>query len=160
MTQEFMERKTNPWIRPAAPGDIDQIMEIEQASFSDPWQRRSLVSLIGNSRVFFAVAEGEAARILGYVTAWFVLNEGEIGNLAVDPQWRSLGIGSALLDEVVSHSVEHGIETLYLEVRDSNTPARRLYASRGFVEIGRRKRYYRQPVEDAIVLQCRTVTRR
>jgi len=140
-------------IRRARPDDIDQIMEIEGSCFSDPWQRRSMTSLIDDSRVFFLVAEAVGGVIKGYVTAWFVLNEGEIGNLAVAPQWRAGGLGSSLLDEVISHSDERGIRMLFLEVRESNAVARRLYASRGFVEIGRRSRYYRRPVEDAIVLR-------
>ncbi len=148
-----MEPTTKPSIRPAAPADIDQIVEIEQACFSDPWRRRSIASLIGDSRVFFSVAEADDGRIKGYVTAWFVLNEGEIGNLAVAPLWRSGGIGSSLLDGVVSYGVDRGVASLFLEVRESNTVARRLYASRDFLEIGRRRRYYRQPVEDAIVLR-------
>ncbi len=140
-------------IRPATLADIDKIMEIEKQSFSDPWQRRSMTSLIGDSRVFFSVAEAVGGVIKGYVTAWFVLNEGEIGNLAVAPQWRASGVGSSLLDGVISHSADHGIRILFLEVRQSNVAARRLYSSRGFVEIGRRSRYYRRPVEDAIVLR-------
>ncbi|MGI9076195.1 MAG: ribosomal protein S18-alanine N-acetyltransferase [Gemmatimonadaceae bacterium] len=140
-------------IRPAMRGDIDQIMEIEQACFSDPWQRSSLISLIDDSRVYFSVAETEAGQIQGYVTAWFVLDEGEVGNLAVAPQWRGSGIGSSLLAGVISYSVYRGITRLFLEVRQANLAARRLYASHGFLEIGRRRDYYRQPVEDAIVLR-------
>ena len=143
---------SKPALRPAETADIDQIVEIEQACFSDPWERRSLASLIGDSRVVFAVAEGDDRRIKGYVTAWFVLNEGEIGNLAVAPQWRGGGIGSSLLDGVISHTADRGVTRLFLEVRESNTVARQLYESRDFLEIGRRRRYYRQPVEDAVVL--------
>lgn len=148
-----MKPATKHSIRPAEPDDIDQIVELERACFSDPWHRGSLASLIADSRVFFSVAESDDGRVKGYVAAWFVLNEGEIGNLAVAPLWRTKGIGSSLLDEVISHSLDRGITRLFLEVRESNMGARSLYAARNFLEIGRRRRYYRQPVEDAIVLR-------
>ena len=94
-----------------------------------------------------------AKSIAGYVVAWFVLDEGEVANLAVAAGARRQGIGSALLDAAIRESTERGVTTLYLEVRESNQPARRLYASHGFEEVSRRKRYYRAPVEDALILR-------
>lgn len=152
------ESHTSPVIRRAAPPDIDQIMSIEQESFSDPWHRRSMNSLIGDGRVYFAVAERDG-RILGYIAAWFVLGEGEIGNIAVAKADRAEGLGSRLLDSAISYSDGLGIRSLFLEVRESNIAALRLYASRNFVEIGRRKSYYRRPVEDALVLRRHNVVR-
>ena len=92
------------------------------------------------------------------VHAWFVLDEGEVANLAVAPGLRRRGVGSTLLDAAIRESQSRGVSNLYLEVRESNQSARRLYASRGFDEVSRRKAYYRSPVEDALILR-RTLTR-
>jgi ribosomal-protein-alanine N-acetyltransferase len=91
--------------------------------------------------------------VLGYVVAWFVLDEGEIANIAVDPNERGKGFGSALLDAALAVAGHRAVRTVYLEVRASNHQARALYDSRGFTEVGRRKAYYRRPVEDAVVLR-------
>jgi ribosomal-protein-alanine N-acetyltransferase len=91
--------------------------------------------------------------VRGYVVAWFVLEEGEIGNLAVAGEARRQGLGARLLDHAIAAVRRSDVDVLYLEVRDSNAAARALYASRGFVEVGRRREYYRRPKEDALVLR-------
>ena len=111
-----------------------------------------------NADAYFRIADrvrddAEPA-VLGYVIAWFVLDEGEVANIAVAPAARGLGIGGCLLDATLAEARGREVAHLFLEVRESNTVARRLYASRGFIELGRRKRYYRHPVEDALVLRC------
>ena len=103
-------------------------------------------------RVAFLIAEA-GGTVRGYVVAWFVLDEGEIGNLAVARDARRRGIGALLLDGAIAAVRDSDVDTLYLEVRDSNVAARALYASRGFVEVGRRREYYRKPKEDALVLR-------
>jgi len=82
-----------------------------------------------------------------------VLDEGEIANLAVSSDARRCGIGGTLLDAALATARTRGAATVYLEVRDSNERARSLYASRGFVQVTRRRRYYRDPTEDALVLK-------
>jgi ribosomal-protein-alanine N-acetyltransferase len=138
--------------------DIEQVLEIERASFSDPWRERSFASLIDDPRVFFAAATAGSPEVLGYVVAWFVLDEGEIANLAVAPSARRRGVGATLLDAAIAAARERQIASVFLEVRESNSAARELYASRGFAEIGRRRHYYRRPTEDALVLRL-TLTR-
>ena len=139
-------------LRPARDADIDAVVAIEHASFGDPWNRSAFVDLIDDPRVAFLIADvGGAVR--GYVVAWFVLDEGEIGNLAVAREARRRGIGALLLDGAIAAVRASDVDTLYLEVRDSNAAARALYASRGFVEVGRRREYYRKPKEDALVLR-------
>ncbi|HEX8942087.1 MAG TPA: ribosomal protein S18-alanine N-acetyltransferase [Gemmatimonadaceae bacterium] len=133
--------------------DVVAISEIERAAFSDPWSARSFRDALEHPAVYFGCARSDAAEVLGYVVAWFVAGEGEIANLAVAPEGWGGGIGRALLDAALDEARRRGIEAVYLEVRDSNLRARRLYQSRGFEEVGRRKSYYRRPVEDAIVLR-------
>ena len=133
---------------------VPQIAAIEQACFSDPWSEASFRQAIENAGVFFRVAtEGAGGPVVGYVVAWFAGGEGEIANVAVAPAARGRGIGGQLLDAAIAAAAEHGADALYLDVRESNARARALYGSRGFVEVGRRRRYYRRPAEDAIVLR-------
>ncbi len=153
-------------LRPARPGDLDAIVAIERVAFTDPpWSRASFASLVDDPRVVFLVATdrpagGEAVAgagapggVLGYVVAWVVVDEAEIANLAVAPERRRTGIGRRLLEAAVTSAVLGGARVLYLEVRESNTAARALYGARGFVLAGRRSDYYRNPVEDALVLR-------
>ena len=140
-------------VRTARVADLDQIVEIEQTSFSDPWSRQSFRALFDDSRVFFVVACGSDELILGYVAAWFVAGDGEVATLAVAPRARRLGVGSLLLDSAIEAAKGRGVAAVYLEVRASNAAARHLYASRGFREIGTRRNYYRRPIEDACVLR-------
>jgi ribosomal-protein-alanine N-acetyltransferase len=133
--------------------DVPAIIAIERAVFSDPWSARSFRDALSNPSVFCACARRDGRSVKGYVVAWFVADEGEIANLAVAPDAWGTGIGRALLDASLVAAASRKLKAVYLEVRDSNARARNLYCSRGFVEIGRRRSYYRRPVEDAIVLR-------
>ncbi len=140
-------------IEAAKLADVPAIIAIERAVFSDPWSARSFRDALSNPSVFCACARGDGRAVRGYVVAWFVADEGEIANLAVAPGAWGTGIGRALLDASIEEAAARKLRAVYLEVRDSNARARHLYGSRGFVEIGRRRSYYRRPVEDAIVLR-------
>jgi ribosomal-protein-alanine N-acetyltransferase len=141
-------------IRKARPNDVDVVAAIERRAFSDPWSANSFRALFGNPLVHFAVAEDTgAARVVGYLVMWFVVDESEIANLAVADTVRRSGVGARLLDHALAAAQERRCAVVFLEVRESNTAARALYASRGFEIAGRRSRYYRKPVEDALVLR-------
>jgi [ribosomal protein S18]-alanine N-acetyltransferase len=141
-------------IRPARAHDVEDIAAIEKRAFSDPWSANSFRALFGNPLVHFAIAEDAATgRILGYVVAWFVVDEGEIANLAVADDARRSGVGATLLDHAIGAARQRHCQVVFLEVRESNAAARALYASRGFQVAGRRLKYYRKPVEDALVLR-------
>jgi ribosomal-protein-alanine N-acetyltransferase len=144
-------------ISPVSAADIGHISKIERAAFSDPWSERSFREALSQPSIYFAAARSDAGEILGYVVAWFVADEGQIANLAVAPAGWGAGIGRALLTAALEEAVVRGAIDVYLEVRDSNVRARRLYGSCGFKEVGRRRGYYRLPVEDAVVLR-RTLT--
>ncbi len=139
-------------IRPATPRDLPEVLEIERAVFSDPWSPDSFEPEFTDEYGFFHVAELNGA-VVGYVIARIVARQGEIANIAVAPSHRGTGIGGQLLDAAIVASDAGQCEAVWLEVRVSNDAARRLYTSRGFELIGRRKRYYRLPVEDALVLR-------
>ncbi len=139
---------------PARPEDVAEVSAIEQRTFSDPWSAASFRGLIGAPQVLFATArEGAGAPVLGYVVAIFAGDEGEIANLAVAGDARGKGIGSALVEAALVEAKRRDVAVVYLEVRESNAAARSLYAARGFEEVGRRKRYYQHPAEDALILR-------
>ena len=145
--------------------DLGAVVEIERGCFADPWSPESFESSMEPQRMRFLVAEegqetasservssGEP-RILGYVVALLLFDEAEIANLAVAPWARRRGIGGLMLDRMSVDLARGGVQSLYLDVRESNMGARALYASRLFEEVGRRRGYYRHPTEDALLLK-------
>jgi ribosomal-protein-alanine N-acetyltransferase len=140
-------------VRPARLVDVPAVVEIERAVFSDPWSAQSFREALGHPAVYFSCVRRDAGEMLGYVVAWFVADEGEIANLAVARSAWGAGIGRALLDAALTEAASRGVAAVYLEVRESNERARRLYQSSKFEEVGRRRGYYRRPAEDAIVLR-------
>lgn len=129
---------------------IAQIYEIEKANFSSPWSLDALRSQLNQDRYVFlaAVDEGE---VLGYVGLMFVLDEGYISNIAVSENHRRKHIADLLISALEESAREKGLSFMSLEVRESNTPARRLYEKHGFKDVGLRKRYYCDPMEDAVI---------
>ncbi len=150
-------------VLPATLADAKQVAAIEEVVFSDPWSANSFRSLHGDPRVYFACVHGPGAEngpegtpagpVVGYVVAIFAADEAEIANLAVDPGAQRQGVGRRLLDAAIAEAERRGTRVLYLEVRESNQAARSLYRSHGFEQAGRRREYYRHPVEDALLLR-------
>lgn len=149
------------------PEDVDAISALERATFSTPWSAetfRTLQTRQPDVEIWVA-QEDEAMQgeprdvegcdgLFGYAVMWCVTDQAELANLAVRPDQRGSGVGSALLDQILSRCLQRGVETVFLEVRRSNEPAQDLYRSRGFRMVGVRKRYYRKPFEDAVVMMC------
>ena len=133
--------------------ELPSVAAIERQAFSDPWSDRSFRDALAHPAIYFAAARSGAGEVVGYVVAWFVADEGQIANLAVAPSAWGQGIGRSLLDAALREATLRAASEVFLEVRESNERARRLYASRLFEEVGRRRQYYRRPVEDAIVLR-------
>jgi ribosomal-protein-alanine N-acetyltransferase len=141
-------------LRPAVESDLNQIVLIERASFADPWTEESFRRLLGgHPAIFQVIGYPPDFRIVGYVIAFSVVEEAELLNVAVDRDFRGRGLAGQMLDAVLFELAGRGVRTAFLEVRESNAAARALYASRGFTEIGRRRNYYRRPVEDALVMR-------
>lgn len=139
-------------IRPMRPDDLAEVMEIERAAYSTPWPESSFRGLLTRADADLLVAEVEG-RVSGYAICWAVLDQGELGNIAVAPEWRRRGIARRLLDAVVDAMRERGVRELYLEVRVSNHAAQGLYRQFAFNEVSRRRHYYSNPVEDALVMR-------
>ena len=131
---------------------VAQVAALEKLCFSDPWSENSVASELNNPLSLWLVAlDGE--RLAGYVGSQTVMDESDMMNLAVHPDYRCQGIGSRLVDELIKELKKKGSQRLTLEVRVSNEPAKRLYDELGFSEIAVRKRYYSHPKEDALILR-------
>lgn len=135
--------------------DADAMAAIERVCFSDPWSAESFRQMMSLpvARPLSAWIEADGKRILaGYFIALAVPPEVEIANIAVAPDCRRMGIGRALMAEGLRRQMNEGCDSFFLEVRESNLPAQALYRSLGFTETGRRKRYYQNPCEDALLM--------
>ena len=142
-------------IRSGEPADLVAVDRIERASFDDPWARQVLLQeLVPSTLRLPLIAESEGT-VAGYLLAWRAASELHILNLAVDPPRRRQGIGAALLETALAEARRCGMEAVTLEVRPGNRPALALYADYGFVESGRRPRYYADTGEDALILTLR-----
>ncbi len=140
-------------IRAATESDLAAIHAIELASFADPWAITGFRDMIEHSRARVEAAIDSKGTLIGYAVAWYVADEAEIANVAVALAMRQRGIGTKLLDRILEAAATLGARTVFLEVRESNLAAQKLYASRAFAVAGRRKLYYRRPDEDALVMR-------
>jgi ribosomal-protein-alanine N-acetyltransferase len=144
-----------PWlVEPLASlNELDAILAIERASFTNPWTRDMYLSeLAGSPASLLYVARGPDGSVVGFCAFWRVADELHINNLAVAPDFRRAGVGSALLSRVLGEGERGGAGRATLEVRRSNEDALRLYQRFGFAVAGLRRNYYSNPIEDALVL--------
>lgn len=139
-------------IIPMTSEHLDQVAQIEQLCFSDPWSRRMLSEHLENECAATLVALGTDGTILGYAGLLVVLDEGYITNVAVRPDYRRQGIAGELLGVFRRFAEGNKLAFLTLEVRESNAAARALYAKYGYKEVGVRKNYYDRPKENAILM--------
>ena len=139
-------------LREMRESDLPRVIEIENASYTVPWSETTFRGLLRrhDAELFVALMNDW---IVGHVVYWYVLDQGELGNVAVAPEARSRGVGAMLVAEVLRRASERGVRELFLEVRPTNTNARQLYEKYGFAQVGRRKNYYQAPVEDALVMR-------
>ena len=131
---------------------ISAIAELEKQCFSMPWDEGSIASELQNPLSLWLVAVDDG-HLVGYIGSQSVLGESDMMNVAVFPEYRRQGIGRMLVSQLVQHLREKGNRSLTLEVRASNAGAIALYESMGFVQVGLRKTYYRNPREDAWILR-------
>lgn len=145
-------------IRRMGAADLAAVMTIETSSYTVPWSEATFRGLLrrGDADVVVAEADGE---LIGYAAAWFVADQAELGNIAVAESWRRRGVGARLVETVLERAGERGMREVFLEVRPSNTAARRLYEQFGFREVSRRRNYYAEPREDAVVMRTTVAPR-
>lgn len=131
---------------------VGQIALLEKHCFSDPWSEKSVSGELHNPLSLWLVAM-DAERVVGYIGSQTVMDCADIMNLAVDPEYRRMGIAATLLNSLCDMLREKGVLSVALEVRVSNAPAIALYEKFGFEPVGRRPNYYLNPKEDAWILR-------
>lgn len=144
-------------IEPLTVGDLDEVLAIEGVSFVTPWSRGAFLHELKENalaRGWIARDSGPEPRVLGYLCLWEVAPEIHITNLAVHPDWRRRGIARSLLTAILADARRRGLTVAFLEVRPTNTEARSLYEGLGFQVVGRRKGYYFDTGEDALLMEA------
>jgi len=135
------------------PDDLDEVIHIERASFSMPWSRGAFLYELQQNRVARCLVMREGAHVVGYLCLWEIGEELHITNVAVHPDQRRRGIGRSLVAGVLDDARARKLKLVVLEVRPSNHEARSLYESFGFQVMGRRRGYYYDTGEDALVME-------
>jgi ribosomal-protein-alanine N-acetyltransferase len=135
------------------PQDLDEVLAIERASFSMPWSRGAFLYELEQNRVARCYVVRDEAHVVGYICLWEVADEMHITNVAVYPGARRRGIGRLLLASTLEAARKRAMRLVLLEVRPSNVEARALYESFGFRVVGRRRGYYYDTGEDALVME-------
>ena len=131
--------------------DADAVAEIELKTFSMPWKREDFFRELNKNFAEYIVGEIDE-KIVAYAGAWISFNEAEVMNVAVDENFRGLGIGKKLFAELIKICKNRGATAITLEVRPSNLPAIKIYENFGLKSVGRRKNYYDNPTEDALIM--------
>jgi ribosomal-protein-alanine N-acetyltransferase len=147
----------NLFIRKMTLDDLPAVLELDKLSFTLPWPERSFR---------FEVADNEASRcwvvevdkrVVGMVVAWLFVDEVHIATIATHPDFRRQGIARMLLSHTLLSAIKEGAHSSFLEVRESNEAAQDMYRKFGYVEVGRRKRYYKDNDEDAILMNLESL---
>ena len=141
-------------LTPMTAEHVPQIAALEKECFSHPWSEEMLLEELWNDSSVIITAEGEDGTVLGYAGLQTVLDEGYINNVAVDPRFRRQGVAGQLVEAFLRFGAAK-LAFLTLEVRASNAPALTLYDKYGFTQAGRRRDYYDDPTEDALLMTRR-----
>ncbi len=139
-------------IRRAIADDAPLIASAEALIFSDPWSYTDILSAISAQGSMCFVAKADDGSLLAYLIGRTIIPEGEIYRISTLPEHRKRGIAYRLLDYAIKTERGHGLESIFLEVREGNRAARNLYSALGFSEMGMRKNYYNNPAENAILM--------
>jgi len=155
--QKQPEARTTPFfLRRMRAEDLAAVLAIERVSFPNPWPATTFLGEIQNTSVshpYVAVTEsGSGPLLIGYIIFWLIADEAQVNNIAVHPDFRNQGVGQSLMERALDMIRDLDGHFVILEVRPSNHSAQRLYHKLGFFEVGRRRSYYFNPEEDALIL--------
>lgn len=139
--------------------DIERVFEIEKLSFRSPWSKASLQGELKNNLAHYLVLENEEKCIIAYGGMWILFDEAHITNIAVHPDFRGNGFSKILMLSLMKTALLFGAEQMTLEVREHNVIAQSLYAALDFTEQGKRKKYYSDTGEDALLLWNRSLSK-
>lgn len=166
-----MTDKAGLEIRFLEEADVPSVVALEQESFGTPWSEETVRTAIVRAEETAGGEQEEAAckaaygafgafyneKLVGYLFAMAVAGESELHRIAAARRFRRQGIGDALMEHFLSWSLSYGEEGIWLEIRAGNEAAAALYKKHGFLESGRRRRYYRNPTEDALIFHLREI---
>lgn len=137
--------------RAMTPADAEAVSEIEIKSFAMPWKRDTFFEVVQRENTAYVVGELNG-KIVAYAGAWLAFGEAEVMSVAVDPEFRGRGFGRKVFAELIKICKERGATAVTLEVRPSNAAAIKIYESFGLRSVGRRKNYYVDNGEDALIM--------
>lgn len=140
-----------PLIAPMNLETVEAVEGLERECFDNPWSLDSLAEELSNPLAVFRTAQVDG-NVVGYAGMHHIIDEGYITNIAVSQRFRRQGIAAALLQELLDYAEENDLAMMTLEVRPSNAAAISLYEAFDFERIGRRKEYYQNPTEDALIM--------
>ncbi|MGN7403520.1 ribosomal protein S18-alanine N-acetyltransferase [Cytobacillus praedii] len=132
--------------------DVDDILKIERESFTLPWSKEAFLNELTTNQYALYIGLEEDGKVIGYCGVWIVVDEAQITNVAILPEFRGRKLGEALMRQAMEVASERGARTMSLEVRVSNSIAQSLYRKLGFQNGGIRKNYYSDNQEDALVM--------
>lgn len=142
-----------PRVWPMRTGDVPTVMAIEEAAFPEEWPATAFErELTKNSMARYLVLADESGRVIGFGGLWLMVDAAHVVSVGVAPAARRRGYGRAIVHGLIEMAIDHGMTEATLEVRESNEAARALYRAYGFYEVGRRKRYYPDNREDAVIM--------
>ncbi len=147
-----MSEPCQPVLRRAIASDSQMLAELDLKCFAIPWSEASFAADLADLEKAFYLAWEFEGKLVGYGGYWRVLDEGEIMNIAVAPEWRRRGLAAGLLQGLIRQAEIEQLRCLTLEVREGNLAARALYNRHGFVEVGLRRNYYADNNENAIIM--------
>lgn len=130
---------------------MDQVAGLEKICFSDPWSKETFMEELELKLAIPLVVKLED-KVVGYTCLWHLDDQLEVANFAVSPDHRKKGVGEELMKKILIEAKGRGCKSIVLSVRESNQAAVNLYTKFGFVEVGKRKKYYRLPTEDALTM--------
>ena len=142
--------------------ELDDVLQVEAVAFTNPWTRQMYMREMDNPRISYIHVlrlrgGADDGVVTGFCSFWLVFDELHINNLAIRPEYRGHGMGTALLEHAMGTAARLGARRATLEVRRSNDAARRIYERLGFEIAGVRRNYYTNPAEDALILWRRAL---
>lgn len=141
-----------PVIRPMIGTDVDGVMAVEQLSFSTPWTRAAFEAEVEDNSLARYLVLDDNGTIAGFAGMWLILDEAHITNIAIHPGYRGCGLGEKLVQAIIDYARQLGATAMTLEVRVSNVTAQQLYTKLGFEAKGKRRGYYSDTGEDALIM--------
>ena len=151
METEMEEKKTRIYPEKLTEKTLDGVAELEKACFSQPWSRSSL-ELLTKEGIGVGMVCSKDGHVCAYGGMIVAVDEGQITNIATHPDYRRQGYGRAVVEALVKYAKMNGLDSISLEVRESNRAAIELYAKQGFKVEGKRKDFYTKPTENALIM--------